>query len=217
MTVPWSPIPCESTVNGEQLVGLIVKFGLSMLTWIERIRIGTPPMIEGTVSESGADLGGLRIDMERDADHDDAVVVGAGQRRGDGGEAQRRALERTREVHLSDGVEGVAAGPGGDVRGPDLARRRAARTEPARLVPRFRAAAAIAGLRAVGDPAQGAGESRRHPEVEVAEELVAVITVEPQREAREVARRRDARSPRPGAGGRAAPAPGRAFRSGPSR
>ena len=27
MTVPWSPIPCESTENGEQLVGLIVKFG----------------------------------------------------------------------------------------------------------------------------------------------------------------------------------------------
>ena len=52
MTVPWSPIPCESTVNGEQLVGLIVKFGLSMLTWIERIRIGMPPMIEGTVSET---------------------------------------------------------------------------------------------------------------------------------------------------------------------
>ena len=52
MTVPWSPIPCESTVNGEQLVGLIVKLGLSMLTWIERIRIGMPPMICGTVSET---------------------------------------------------------------------------------------------------------------------------------------------------------------------
>ena len=52
MTVPWSPIPCESTENGLQLVGLIVKFGLSMLTWIERIRIGIPPMICGTVSET---------------------------------------------------------------------------------------------------------------------------------------------------------------------
>ena len=52
MTVPWSPIPCESTVKGEQLVGLIVKLGLSMLTWIERIRIGMPPMIAGTVSEA---------------------------------------------------------------------------------------------------------------------------------------------------------------------
>ena len=50
--MPWSPIPCEATAKGAQLVGLIMKFGLSMLTWIERIRIGTPPMIEGTVSES---------------------------------------------------------------------------------------------------------------------------------------------------------------------
>ena len=33
-------------MKGEQLVGLIVKLGLSMLTWIERIRIGTPPMID---------------------------------------------------------------------------------------------------------------------------------------------------------------------------
>ncbi len=52
MTVPWSPIPCESTEKAAQLVGLIVKFGLSMLTWIERIRIGMPPMIDGTVSET---------------------------------------------------------------------------------------------------------------------------------------------------------------------
>ena len=50
--MPWSPIPCEATEKGEQLVGLIMKLGLSMLTWIERIRIGMPPMIEGTVSES---------------------------------------------------------------------------------------------------------------------------------------------------------------------
>ena len=44
-SVPWSPIPCESTRAGQQLVGLIVKLGRSMLTWIERIRIGMPPMI----------------------------------------------------------------------------------------------------------------------------------------------------------------------------
>ena len=83
MTVPWSPIPCESTVNGEQLVGLIVKFGLSMLTWIERIRIGMPPMIEGTVSETARDLGRQRVDVERDADDHDPVVIGAGEGRGD--------------------------------------------------------------------------------------------------------------------------------------
>ena len=52
MIVPWSPIPWESTRRAEQLVGLIVKFGLSMLTWIERIRIGMPPMICGTGSET---------------------------------------------------------------------------------------------------------------------------------------------------------------------
>ena len=38
--------------SAQQLVGLIMKFGLSMLTWIERIRIGMPPMIDGTVSET---------------------------------------------------------------------------------------------------------------------------------------------------------------------
>ncbi len=39
-------------MKGEQFVGLIVKFGLSMLTWIERIRIGMPPMMLGTVSDT---------------------------------------------------------------------------------------------------------------------------------------------------------------------
>ena len=34
-----------------QCVGLIMKFGLSMLTLIVRIRSGTPPMIVGRVSE----------------------------------------------------------------------------------------------------------------------------------------------------------------------
>ncbi len=50
--MPWSPIPAESTLKGVQLVGLIVKSGRSMLTWIERSRIGTPPMMLGTVSET---------------------------------------------------------------------------------------------------------------------------------------------------------------------
>jgi hypothetical protein len=36
---------------GEQLVGLIMKLERSMFTWIERMRIGIPPMIDGTVSE----------------------------------------------------------------------------------------------------------------------------------------------------------------------
>ena len=50
--MPWSPIPSEPTEKGEQLVGLIMKLGWLMLTWISRIRIGMPPMISGTVSES---------------------------------------------------------------------------------------------------------------------------------------------------------------------
>ena len=84
MTVPWSPIPWRVDRRAAtQLVGLIVKFGLSMLTWIERIRIGMPPMIEGTVSETALDLGGQRVDVQGDPDDDDAVVVGAGERRGD--------------------------------------------------------------------------------------------------------------------------------------
>ena len=41
------------------------------------------------------------------------------------------------------------------------------------------------GLRAVADPAQVAGEAGRHPEVEVAEELVAVVAVELQVEVAE--------------------------------
>ena len=64
--MPWSPIPCEATENGAQLVGLIMKFGLSMLTWIERIRIGTPPMIAGHGFGVGDHVGVERIDVERD-------------------------------------------------------------------------------------------------------------------------------------------------------
>ena len=50
--MPWSPIPCESTANGEQLVGFRRKPGRSMLTRIERRRSGMPPMICGTLSEA---------------------------------------------------------------------------------------------------------------------------------------------------------------------
>jgi hypothetical protein len=44
--------PCESIEKMLQFVGLIVKFGRSMLTWIDRMRIGTPPMMLGTVSDT---------------------------------------------------------------------------------------------------------------------------------------------------------------------
>ncbi len=144
MTVPWSPIPGESTEKAEQLVGLIVKFGLSILTWIDRIRIGTPPMMLGTRVGDGRDLRGQRIDVERDPDDHDAVVVGAGEGRRDRREAERRALEGADEVHLPDRVERVAAGAGGDVGGPDLARTAGSSGSPARRDPRFWAAARIA-------------------------------------------------------------------------
>ena len=62
--------------------------------------------------------------MERDPDDDDAVVVGAGEGRGDRGQGERRTLEGPGQVHLAEGVERVGAGAGGNVRRPDLARRR---------------------------------------------------------------------------------------------
>ena len=142
--MPWSPIPWESTENGEQLVGLIVKFGLSMLTWIERIRIGMPPMIAGTVSETALTWAVERVDVEGDPDDDDAVVVGPGERRRDRDQRERRALERPGQVHLADGVEGVAAGAGGDVGGADLAESPGSSARPARRGRAFVAAAAIA-------------------------------------------------------------------------
>ncbi len=120
MTVPWSPIPCESTDIGEQLVGLIVKFGLSMFTWIERIRIGMPPMIVRDRVGSRVDLGGQWIDVEGDPNDHHAVVVGTGKRRGDRGQTERRPVEWAGQVHLADRMEGVAAGTGRHVRGADL-------------------------------------------------------------------------------------------------
>ena len=191
--MPWSPIPCESTEKFEQLVGLIVKFGLSMLTAIERIRIGTPPMMLRDGVGDRAHLRGARIDVERDADDDDAVVIRSGQRGGDRREAEGRPFERPRQVHLPDRVERVASRPGGDVGRPDLGGGGTARGRqlgPAELL----GGGQDRGFRTVGDAPQVAGEAGRHPEVEVAEELVAVVAVELQVEVRERTRVRIARS-----------------------
>ena len=54
-----------------------------MLTWIERIRIGIPPMIWGIGSETAETWAVWRIDVQGDPDHDDAVVIGPGQGGGD--------------------------------------------------------------------------------------------------------------------------------------
>ena len=55
-TVPSSPMPCEAMDDASQLVGLIMKFGRSMLTRMERRRSGIPPIIWGTVSETAHDV-----------------------------------------------------------------------------------------------------------------------------------------------------------------
>ncbi len=131
-------------------------------------------------------MGVERVDVERDADDDDAVVVGARQSRRDRRQAQRRALERPGEVHPADRVEGMFAGPGGDVGGADEARARAARRGllgAARVV----GGGEDRGFRAVADAAQRAGEAGRQLEVEVAEELVAVVAVQFEDEVGEVA------------------------------
>ncbi len=60
-----------------------MKFGLSMLTWIERIRIGMPPMMLGHGFGVGDDVGIKWVDVQGDADHNIAVVIGSGQRRCD--------------------------------------------------------------------------------------------------------------------------------------
>ena len=59
-----------------------------MLTWIERMRIGTPPMIEGTVSETALTWAVSGVDVERDPDHHGPIVIGAGQGRCDRHQAQ---------------------------------------------------------------------------------------------------------------------------------
>ena len=83
MTVPWSPIPCESTEKGEQLVGLIVKFGLVDVD-LDRAHPDRDAADDrGHRVRDGDDLGGQRVDVEGDPDDDDAVVVGTGQRRRD--------------------------------------------------------------------------------------------------------------------------------------
>ena len=141
--VPWSPMPSEATEKGLQLVGLIMKFGRSMLTWIERIRIGIPPMMLGTVSESATTWASFGSMWRATRTTTVAVVVGTGQRRGDRHQRERGALERARQEDPSDRVERVPAGSGGDVRGADF-RARAGSSGPACSVrPSVCAAAAI--------------------------------------------------------------------------
>ena len=171
-------------------------------------------MIEGTGSESAVTWASSGSTCERDPDDDDAVVVGAGERRGDRDHRERRPLVRTGEVHPPDRVEGVAAGAGGDVVAADFRGGRAAREgllEPAGA----RRGGGDRGLRAVGDPAQRADQAGRHHEAEFAEVLVAVFAVEFQGEAGERARPASCWSRPRASARRAAPAAGQAPPPGP--
>ena len=83
----------------------------------------------------GDHVGVEGVDVEGDADDDGAVVIGAGEGRGDRDQAEGRALEGPGQVDLADGVEGVGAGAGGDVGGADFSSRPGSSGRPARLRP----------------------------------------------------------------------------------
>ena len=121
------------------------------------------------------------IDVEGHAHHHGAVVIGACESGRDRNQAEGRALEGPRQVHLPVCVEGMGAGAGGDVGGADLRGGGTARGDllfPARLLGRRR----YRGLRAIGHAAQVRGQPRRHREIELAEELVSVFPIESQGE-----------------------------------
>ena len=145
--MPWSPIPCEATENGLQLVGLIMKFGLVDVD-LDRAHPDRDAADDlGDRVGVGDHVGVEGIDVEGDADDDGAVVIGAGERRGDRDQGERRALEGPGQVDLADRVEGVGARAGGDVGGADLARGRAAR---GRLLGAARGVCAAAAIAASG-------------------------------------------------------------------
>ncbi len=153
-------------------------------------------MMLGTVSETALTWASVRVDRDRHPDHLGPVVVGAGEGGRDRDEAERRALERAGQVHPAGDVERVAAGPGGDVGGPDLARGRAARRRllgPARAA-RRRPAIAASGQYVI--PRSEPVRPGRHLEAEIAEELVAVVAVELEAEGRVGARDRAGRAGR---------------------
>ena len=148
--MPWSPIPCESTENGLQLVGLIVKFGPALGVLAVDVDLDRAHPDRDAADDArhrvgdGGHVGVERVDLERDPDDDDAVVVGAGERGRDRRQRERRAFERAGQVHPADRVEGVFAGAGGDVGRADQRGARAAAGSAVSAVPLFFAAARIA-------------------------------------------------------------------------
>ena len=138
----------------------------------------------------GGDLRGLGVDVDRDPDRDHAEVVGAGDGRDRGHEAQRRALVGAGQVDLAGDVDGMGAGAGAGDRGADLAGGRAGRRG-------LLGGARVAGgaqardrrLRAVGDALELARNPGRCRHLRAGEVLVAVVAAELQRERAVRARR----------------------------
>ena len=197
--VPWSPTPSEVVWNSEQLVGLIMKLGAFDvdLDRAQPERDAADDLRDGF--GVGDDVGVGGVDVEGDSDHDGAVVIGAGEGRGDRDEAQRGALEGAGQVDLAGGVEGVGAGAGGDVGGADLRGGGAAGVgllDCGRGLGRRR----DVGFGAVGDAVQVGGEAGGQGEVQLAEVLVAVFAVELQGEVGEGAGGRVVRCPLRGSG-----------------
>ena len=93
---PLSPVSVAPTENGSQLVGLRAKSGP---VEIEQDRAGAQRDPFEDLRKRVRDrrhLGGGRVDVDRDPDHDVAEVIGARDGRGDDREAQRRAFVWTR-------------------------------------------------------------------------------------------------------------------------
>ena len=85
---PSLPSTWALTEKGSQLVGLRVKFGRLRLIRIERRRSGMPSRIWGRGSETAVIWAVSGFDVQGGADDDVAEVIGAGDRRGDHGEAR---------------------------------------------------------------------------------------------------------------------------------
>ena len=110
-TVPWSPIPCEATEKG-RAVGRVDHEVRLVDIDLDRAHPDRDPADDlGHGFGVGDHVGVERIDVQGDADDDGAVVIGAGQRRGDRDQAERRALEGPGEVDLAR-PRGRGASPG---------------------------------------------------------------------------------------------------------
>ena len=115
--------------------------------------------------------------MQGDADDDGAVVIGAGQGRGDARRDSGGALEGAGEVDLAEARGRGGAGPAATLEVPiaeEAGQLGWASSRPAGGV----GGGGDRGLGAVGDAAQVGAEAGGHREAELAEVLIAVFAVE---------------------------------------